>query len=294
MKTGGISGKDFFSYIISSTEIIKSFKKNKIEFNLFYILLRFPIKLLQFINLNQKKLNKKFKLIISDFFRKKYKYDFNLIANIKFLNQKQNFILSAMNLAFLGSYSKGDIKKSDYLFNWPDGIFSKIIEEEIKKIPGRNILKDIKINNCIKKITVLGNVSSRGIDFLKKKYNLPVCHRKLPFGTAKLIIKKINFFLRKDEIVLLTLPTPKQEIIANYLAENNKYFKIICIGGSVAIASGEEKQVPNIISNFEFLWRLRYDTIRRLNRLIVTFYYFIKGYYFTKKLSNLKINLISS
>jgi UDP-N-acetyl-D-mannosaminuronic acid transferase (WecB/TagA/CpsF family) len=91
-----------------------------------------------------------------------------------------------------------------------------------------------------------------------------------------------------------SLPTPKQEIIANHLAEKNKHFKIICIGGSVAIASGEEKQVPSSISHFEFLWRLRYDTIRRLDRLLTTFYYFLKGYFFTKKLKNLRINLISN
>jgi hypothetical protein len=62
----------------------------------------------------------------------------------------------------------------------------------------------------------------------------------------------------------------------------------------VAIASGEERRVPDSISYLEFLWRLRYDTIRRLNRLLITFYYFLKGYFLTKKLKNLKINLISN
>ena len=199
-----------------------------------------------------------------------------------------------MNLAFLGSYCRGDIKINNYLINWPDGIFSTFIEKKLKKIPGRDLLKDIQIYNGIKKILVLGNLSLLGQNYLKKKFNLPVIHKKLPFGDAKFIIKNLKINLKKDELLLITLPTPKQEIVANHLAERNKHFKIICIGGSVAIASGEEKQVPNSISYFEFLWRLRYDTIRRLNRLVRTFYYFLKGYFFTKKLKNLKINLISN
>jgi glycosyltransferase involved in cell wall biosynthesis len=294
MKTGGISGKDFFSYIISTLEIVKSFKKNKLKYNILFIILRFPIKLLQFINFDSKKLNSSFKLILSNFFRRNYKYDFNLVADIKFLNQKKNFILSAMNLAFLGSYTKGDIKKSNYLINWPDGIFSKIIGKKIKKIPGRDILKDIQIDNNIKKILVLGNLSLIGLNYLKKKFYKPIIHQKLPFGETKSIIKNLNINLKKNELVLITLPTPKQEIIANYLATKNRHFKIICIGGSVAIASGEERRVPDLISSFEFLWRLRYDTNRRLNRLLMTFYYFLKGYFITKKLKNLRINLISN
>jgi len=294
MKTGGISGKDFFSYIISTIEIVKSFKKNKLTSNLLFIILRFPIKLLQFINFNSKKLNKNFKLILSNFFLQKYEYDFNLLTNIKLLNQKKNFILSAMNLAFLGSYSEGEIKKNKFLVNWPDGIFSIIIEKKIKKIPGRDLLNHIQIDKSIKKIIVLGNLSFVGLNYLKKKFHLPVIHHKLPFGDTKFIIKNLNTVLEKDELILLTLPTPKQEIIASYLAEKNKHFKIICIGGSVAIASGEERRVPDSISYLEFLWRLRYDTIRRLNRLLKTFYYFLKGYFLTKKLKNLKINLISN
>jgi len=294
MKTGGISGKDIFSYFFSTIEIVKSFKKNKIKYNIFLILLRFPIKVLQFINFDSKKLNKSFKLILGNFFNQRYKYDFNLLANIKSLNQKKNFILSAMNLAFLGSYSRGDIKQNNYLINWPDGIFSSFIEKKVKKIPGRDLLKNIQIYNGIKKILVLGNLSLLGKNYLKKKFNLPVIHRQLPFGNIKFIIKNLNVDLKKNELLLITLPTPKQEIIANHLAEKNKHFKIICIGGSVAIASGEEKQVPSSISHFEFLWRLRYDTIRRLNRLLTTFYYFLKGYFFTKKLKNLRINLISN
>ena len=55
MKTGGISGKDIFSYIITTLEIIKSFRINYIEYNLLYILLRFPAKIRQFFFINKKR-----------------------------------------------------------------------------------------------------------------------------------------------------------------------------------------------------------------------------------------------
>ena len=49
MSTGGTSGKNMSSYLISSKEINQSLKSNKIYSNIFFTLLRFPIKLIQFI-----------------------------------------------------------------------------------------------------------------------------------------------------------------------------------------------------------------------------------------------------
>ena len=42
--------------------------------------------------------------------------------------------------------------------------------------------------------------------------------------------------------------------------------------------SGNEKKVPEFLykHNLEFLWRLRYDTLRRVKRLLVTSFYSIK------------------
>ena len=67
--------------------------------------------------------------------------------------------------------------------------------------------------------------------------------------------------------------------MAYVIAKKNKKFKIICIGGSIAIASGEEKQVPKIIENFEFLWRLKNDFLRRSLRLCESFYFYLKVNY---------------
>ena len=92
--------------------------------------------------------------------------------------------------------------------------------------------------------------------------------------------------------MFITLPTPKQEILAEYLKNKFKYFKIICIGGSINIFTGEERQVPDFFYNLEFLWRLRYETRRRLTRLFSTFKNFIIGKYITRVINNITFKKI--
>ena len=80
------------------------------------------------------------------------------------------------------------------------------------------------------------------------------------------------------------MPTPKQEHLAELIAKHNKFFKILCIGGALEMASGEDMPVPDYLDNFglEFLWRLRKETFRRLKRLIVTAIYFLYAQIFFK------------
>ena len=71
-------------------------------------------------------------------------------------------------------------------------------------------------------------------------------------------------------------------MIAEYLKDKNKIsFHIICIGGGLKMASGEEKPPPKALENYglETIWRLRSEPIRRTIRLLNSFYYFIKGYF---------------
>ena len=105
------------------------------------------------------------------------------------------------------------------------------------------------------------------------------------YGNVEKMLKKTNLKIRENQLIFITLPTPKQEEFAQYLAKKNNNYKIICIGGSIAIASGEERPVPKIISYLEFIWRLRYETYRRISRLISTFFYFIYGKFYLKKLN---------
>ena len=192
----------------------------------------------------------------------------------------------------MGSLSRGHVNLYKNLCSWPDGIFSKIYQKNLKKIPGRQVINDLKIDNNINRILVLGNLSKKGKEFLISRYNIKVIHKPLPFGSAEFINNHIKFKIKKNDLIFLTIPTPKQEQIAEYLKEKNKHYKIICIGGSIGIVAGDEKVVPKSLFYLEFLWRLRYETIRRTRRLFVTFYQYITDMFFYKKLNNIKIELI--
>ena len=289
MRTGGVSGINMKAHFISGKEIYKSLKRNGLFASRILINLRYFSKLKQF--LFKKKLKRKFS--INDKYKNLLKYHFRVIKNVKVLNFKKNFVLSALNLSFLGAYMDNQVKLYENLIHWPDGVFIKNINIFIKKIPGREILRKLKIPKNIKRITVLGSLPDISKQYLISRYKRKINHRELPYGNIDQITKNFNYNIKKDEIILITLPTPKQEQLAEYLITKNKNFRIICIGGSINILSGLEKVVPGVIYPFEFIWRLRYETFRRSKRLITTFISFLKGKYLDKKLSNLSIKIIS-
>ena len=61
MRTGGVSGKNLFSHLASSKEIINSFKKNKIKNFDILTYLRFFAKIHQLFLFDKERLNKEFK-----------------------------------------------------------------------------------------------------------------------------------------------------------------------------------------------------------------------------------------
>jgi len=284
MRAGGISGKNLLSYFISTIEIMKSFNENKITNDLFNIIRRLLLKSLQFINFNTYELNKSYNFIYTEFLKKFKQPELKIIQTTEKLFINRNFILSALNLAFLGSYVKGEIKIENNLICWPDGYFAKIVDRSLYKVPGRNIINTLNIPKNIKEILVLGYLSVQSRNYLKKKFKKKITHIKLMYGNVDKIKKNKNVIIKKNQLIFITLPTPKQEIFAQHLAKKNKNYKIICIGGSIAITSGEEMPVPAFIGYLEFLWRLRYETYRRIIRLIDTFRYFIYGKFFIHKL----------
>ena len=281
MRSGGISGKNLKSYWVSTIEILKSFQINGLRSNILFIIMRIPAKISQLFIYNKDLINSTFKLFKFKFENKYYdKNSFKIIDKVQKIPFSQNFILSGMNLAFLGYYANKEVYTKEILFHWPDGIWLKK-HIKIKKIPGRDLIRNLKIPKNIKKILVLGNLTEKSKNFLKKKFKLKVINQKLPFGSIEKILKtKIK--LNDQSLTLITLPTPKQEKLAYYLSENNTKYKIICIGASIAMASGEEKQVPDMLKNYEFLWRLRNDFLRRSKRIIETFFYYLIGKYINK------------
>ena len=289
MRTGGVSGINLKAHFISGREIYNSLKKNNLYASHLFINLRYFSKLKQFFF----KKSSKNKFLINTKYIKLIKYHFKLIQNVKNIDFRKNFVLSALNLAFLGAYMDNKVKLYKHLIHWPDGVFIKNINIYIKKIPGRDILKELRIPKKIKKITVLGSLPDISKKFLELKYKKKINHQDLPYGDINKIIKNFKYNIKKEEFILITLPTPKQEQLAEYLVSTNKNFKIICIGGSINILSGLEKAVPKLIYPFEFIWRLRYETLRRTSRLLTTFSSYVRGKYFDKKLVNLNVKIIN-
>jgi len=291
MRAGGLSGKSFSSYVTISRELVKSLELNGFYSNFFLIHFRIPYKIIQYIRLNKNLINKEFNFRESKFLKRFEPKNLNLITNIKKINFQKNFYLSALNLAFLGAYAKGIINYDKSMINWADGIFAKLLYN-FKKTPGREIINNLRLPNSIKRIIVMGNLSEKSKDFLIQKFNKKIINIQLPYGDVNFIKKNFKIVIEKSDLIFLTLPTPKQEQIAKYLSLNNKFFKIICIGGSINIASNEEKPVPNYLKNYEFLWRLRYETRRRLARLFQTFFSVLVDRIFFHKIKNIKIKKI--
>ena len=285
MRIGGISTKNIWSYFINTKEILYSFKVNRISIN-FLILLRFIFKMPQFI-LPKKDEFKIFNL--KDFDKYYENKTIKLARKLSSILSKKSFILSALNLAFIGYFIKGKIKLHKKLFNWHDGIMAKFFSSS-KKIPGYSLLqkKYFKHLKNVKNIVILGPTSKNQIKYLHKitNYTKHIKFIKLPFGKFS-VIKKAKMKIYKNTLILITLPTPKQEQLAEYLINKGNNLKIICIGGGLSIAAGDTKKVPKFLSNYEYLWRLQYEPVRRTIRILETIYYYLKGKYFQKTLSKL-------
>jgi hypothetical protein len=203
---------------------------------------------------------------------------FNLITEPNQIPFSKNFSLSGLNLAFLGYLGAKKITLDKHIILWPDGIFYKrFFSSGLKKMSGRKLLNDLELPLYVKNIYVMGNLSSRGKNYLNKKFNKNVIHISLPYGSIEKIYQSFNCNFNAEDIIIITLPTPLQELLANFIAKNNNHFKIFCLGGALSMACGDEEPVPEYLYNlgFESLWRLRRETTRRTKRLIITFFYYV-------------------
>lgn len=239
-------------------------------------------------NLGQEYLKNNFdKNLILGNLLKNFKVAYDSIEKIKLIKNTsqipfdRNFSLSGLNLAFLGYINSGIIKLHSHLINWPDGIFkTRFYGFNVPKVSGLNLLKNLEIPDTIENVYVLGVLTARSKEFLSKKIlNSKLIHIDLPHDKVENIYKFCPKNFTNKDLIICTLPTPKQEQLSELIIKNNKFFKIICLGGAIAMASGEEKRVPEILDrlNLEFLWRLRTDTKRRIFRLFYSLYFYIHG-----------------
>ena len=265
MRLGGISTsiKTLLNKTYEDVKVLKSFKKNYFKL--------IPYKILS-------KLNQMFVGNLKHFNLKIVKGD-DLIVYPKIVEElkvkKEGFILSGLNLAFIGFIGKIDPDRSFKL--WPDGVFSKLFTKKINKFAGREILNCLEYW-CKKEIILVGNLNQDAINFFKRKKIKISKYIELPMGSVKLIKNALNKNnlknIKENTAVIITLPTPKQEILAKEIYYQNPKLKILCLGGALNIASGYEKSVPKFLERLglEFFWRLRTDPLRRSIRLITSFF----------------------
>lgn len=221
--------------------------------------------------LNKNKLLDKFNnVLLSQLNKKKFNY-FRVYPDINKINFNKNFILSGLNLAYYSSWINKEAILDQDTFFWPDGIFVKfLLGIKEKKVPGRKIITDIKIPRNFKTIHVVGNLSAKSEIYLKKNFkDFNIKFTRLIIGSIEDIASNKIINIKKDEIILLTLPTPKQEQYARLLKKYNNKFHILCVGGALDMLSGEEVPVPRFLEYYlESLWRLKTDFKRRLYRLL--------------------------
>ena len=205
--------------------------------------------------------------------------NFKYIDNVQNLNFKETFILSALNMASLSNINLFYFNHSRFIF-WIDGYCAKFIVNIFNKVPGRKVINDIKLNENIKKLYLCGRESKAQLNYLKKKFNHDVNFINIPFfKTLSEITKYKKIEIDHDSLVILNIATPKQEVLAIKILEQNpnKKIFILCMGGGMSMVSGEEKVVPESFENMnlEWMWRLRTNTWARLKRLLFTGYNFI-------------------
>ena len=289
MSDSGLSSslKNFFTKI--KEDLIVYFIIFKILF-LYVYFKKIFIKIPQyFVKKNFRKLVLKkniLKLDIKNYY--KHKLNKNIIIKFDYKLKMKKLIISAFNVAFVGSIFEEKISINKKQFFWPDGCSINIFQKSkyINKIPGRNFIRDINVPSYIKNIFVCGNMSKKANIWLSKKFlNKKIKHINLPYTSSYYLYNLLPKF-KYNQLIILTLPTPKQEILADLIYNNNKFCKILCLGGALEMISGNDKIVPDIIYkyNLEFIWRLRTETLRRLKRLFMTSIYSLKFFIYKYKL----------
>lgn len=185
----------------------------------------------------------------------------------------RGMILSALNLFMLGFLKDHSSFPKHALF-WCDGLMGAMYVRtkgvSIKQLRGVEMLKAILEANKGSNVNVLGSCSENALAQLKDM-NLDVsAHFRL--DAFDLEIFEADSLVLNSDVVIITLPSPKQELLAMKLAAlpSNAAVHFYCIGGALNMLSNPELDCPRVLQKLglEFLFRLRTDTRRRLRRLL--------------------------
>ncbi len=182
-------------------------------------------------------------------------------------------ILSALNLFMLG-FLKDHSRFPKHTLFWCDGLMGSMYLRakgvKIEQLRGVEMLKAILEAHKGKNVNVLGSCSENA--FTRLKYMNLVVSRHFSLDAFDLESFEAASLVLNSEVVIITLPSPKQELLAMKLAAlpSNAAVHFYCIGGALNMLANPEFDCPRVLQKlgFEFLFRLRTDTRRRLRRLL--------------------------
>lgn len=184
--------------------------------------------------------------------------------------REKGILLSALNLFMLG-HLRSHSEFAAGAFFWCDGLMGRLFT----RIKGNPVLqtRGVELTSALlrywrgERVTVLGSLSCPGREVIEDAGLTIHAHHPMP----ELDIQAMSSLTLAIEtrVVLITLPSPKQELLAQRLAltaPNSHYY---CIGGALNMMAHPELDCPAWMHRcgLEFLFRLRSDTRRRLARL---------------------------
>lgn len=188
-------------------------------------------------------------------------------------HRDRGLILSALNLFMLGFLKNHPSLPKQALF-WCDGLmgvmFMKLKGLPIKQMRGVQMLKVILNAHKGSSVNVLGTLNQKGLVELARvdidvtsNYSLDALDLE-KFDASSIVLS--------SSIAIITLPSPKQELLAVKLAAlpANSLVHFYCVGGALNMLSNPELDCPNILQKLgmEFIFRLGTDTRRRILRLL--------------------------
>lgn len=270
MRTGG----DSANFILKKVqEDYKIFKKNKLEVKFF--IFKYLSKISQFFVtkyfLNKNLINKKKRFLF--------------IESVNEINKKirdKNFIICAFNFNFF-SYLKNKIINNDNILLWCDGFWANYFLSYTSKrnIPGRDLFSFENINRIKSKskyIYFIGTIDKfliRKLGLNKSKYKYINLKNNLTVDQIIDYVKNVAFI--KNSVAIISITSPKQEFIAEYLLYKKK-LTVICSGAAINMNLGKEKIAPMFMIKLklEFLWRLHNNSFYRIKRLLKSLIDFYK------------------
>jgi hypothetical protein len=191
--------------------------------------------------------------------------------------RENGVILSALNLFMLSFLRQHPEFPSNAVF-WCDGLMGTLYMRlkgcSTKRLRGVEMLKAALLGNGGRSACILGSCSDsakkalaqRGIE-LTQHYSLD------SFDLDSFDYSSVSL---SSDFVLVTLPSPKQELLSLKLAAlpNNSNQNFYCVGGALNMLSHPDLDCPRCLQvlGLEFVFRLKTDTVRRINRLFQSFF----------------------